>query len=101
MIEHLKTKEIWYVGTARLARLNNYPIMADTDLKKKVAGVFKHCLEKNQDIITVKWFDSKVIHLVSSYAEVGALMVDGGVDGVSCLRLLNKATCSRCSTYNS
>ena len=68
LTEHLKSKGIWYVGNAKLARLKNCSLMADKDLKKKGPGSFDHRLEENRDIIAVKWFHNKAVHLVSSYA---------------------------------
>ena len=68
LIKHLNSKGIWYLGAASLARLKNRPLMANKDLKKEDRGYFDHCFEENRDIIAVKWFYNKAIHILSSYA---------------------------------
>ena len=54
----------------RLPRLKNCPLMAEKDLKKKGRGSYDYCLEESKNIVAVKWFDNKAVHLVSSYIGV-------------------------------
>lgn len=69
MVE-LKERGYLAVGTVRANRIPSCMLKSDKDLKKKGRGSYDFRTEKESNIIAVKWYDSKAVHLVSSYAGV-------------------------------
>ncbi|XP_034051575.1 piggyBac transposable element-derived protein 2-like [Gymnodraco acuticeps] len=59
---------IHYVGTARQVRLPNCNLEEEKSLKKKGRGSFDIRVETNHNICAVKWYDSRAVTLVSSFA---------------------------------
>ncbi|KAJ4947690.1 hypothetical protein JOQ06_009723, partial [Pogonophryne albipinna] len=57
-----------YVGTARQVRLPNCNLEEEKSLKKKGRGSFDIRVETNHNICAVKWYDSRAVTLVSSFA---------------------------------
>ena len=70
LIMELKKRNIFYVGTIRLPRMKNCPLLAEKDLKKKGRGVFDYLLDVDSNIIALRWFDNKSVSLVSFYAGI-------------------------------
>ena len=70
LIMELKKRNIFYVGTIRLPRMKNCPLLAEKGLKKKGRGAFDYRLEVDSNIIAVRWFDNSSVNLVSSFAGV-------------------------------
>ena len=70
LIEKLKSDGFLYVGTVRVPRLKDCPVMSEKDLKKQERGAcdYRTCQERN--IIVVKWFDNKGVNLASSWCGV-------------------------------
>ena len=69
LVECLKQKQIWTVGTIRLNRLKGCKLLTDQEQKKgRRACNFK--VEQEHGVIIVKWYDNKPVHLISSYSGV-------------------------------
>ena len=49
----LKRRNIFYVGTIRLPRMKNCPLLAEKDLKKKGGGAFDYRLDVDSNIIVI------------------------------------------------
>ncbi|KAF3837863.1 hypothetical protein F7725_009631 [Dissostichus mawsoni] len=64
----LLARGIHYVGTARQARLPNCNLEKEKSMKKKGRGSFDIRVEANHNICAVKWYDSRAVTLVSSFA---------------------------------
>lgn len=69
LLEHLRERGIYYVGTIRMKRAHNCPMMEEKDLKKQGRGSMDHRVNQN-GIIIARWYDNKSIHLVSSYVGI-------------------------------
>ncbi|KAL3056545.1 hypothetical protein OYC64_019099 [Pagothenia borchgrevinki] len=67
LVVKLLDRGIHYVGTARQVRLPNCNL-EEKSLKKKGRGSFDIRLEANHNICAVKWYDSRAVTLVSSFA---------------------------------
>lgn len=63
----LKQNGILSTGTVRKNRLSNCTLKSDKELKNKGRGSFDYRVEKNANIIIVKWFDNKPVHLMSTF----------------------------------
>lgn len=63
----LKEKGILTVGAVRPNRLPGCKFEDDKHLKKKGRGAFDFRTETQNNILAVKWFDNKSVHLVSSF----------------------------------
>lgn len=81
LIEKLKKKDIYYIGTVRLDRLKNIEIDNDKVMRKKGRGAFVSRVEEKTNVICTRWHDNKVVSLVSSYV---------GTDPVSIARRWDK-----------
>ena len=68
LVQRLRGHGIHYTGTARQVRLPNCALEDEKTLKKKERGAFDYRLEKNHNIIAVKWYDNRAFVLVSSFA---------------------------------
>ena len=44
LIMELKKRNVFYVGTIRLPRMKNFPLLAEKELKKKGRGAFDYRL---------------------------------------------------------
>ncbi|XP_054481432.1 piggyBac transposable element-derived protein 2-like [Anoplopoma fimbria] len=64
----LLDRGIHYVGTARQVRLPNCNLEDEKSLKKKGRGSYDVRVEGNHNICAVKWYDSRAVTLVSSFA---------------------------------
>ncbi|XP_033973808.1 piggyBac transposable element-derived protein 3-like [Trematomus bernacchii] len=68
LVVKLLDRGIHYVGTARQVRLPNCNLEEEKSLKKKGRGRFDIRVEANHNICAVKWYDSRAVTLVSSFA---------------------------------
>lgn len=66
----LKECGIFTIGCVRHNRLPGCTFEADKDIKKRGRGSFDWRVEKSSNIVAVKWFDSKPIHMVSSFVGI-------------------------------
>ncbi|XP_029841450.2 piggyBac transposable element-derived protein 2 [Ixodes scapularis] len=66
----LKERGLLSVGTVRPNRLPGCSFKNDQTLKKEGRGSFDVTTEQKGNVVAVKWYDNKSVHLVSSY--VGA-----------------------------
>lgn len=66
----LNNKGILFVGTVRNDRMGRCPLTAETELKKCGRGSCDWRVETNSNTALVRWYDRKVINLVSSYSAV-------------------------------
>lgn len=73
LVLELKQRSIFYVGTIRLNRMKQCPLLVVKDLKKQGRGSFDHRLDINSGVIAVSWFDNRAVNLVSSYVGVEPL----------------------------
>ena len=63
-IHKLNSDGYQYVGTIRVNRTKDCPLMCETDLKKGRRGVTDYRTDMNSNIIAVKWYDNKAVNLV-------------------------------------
>jgi hypothetical protein len=63
----LKEVGILAVGTVRVARLPGCAFKTDHELKRLRRGSYDYRTEAEKNVFTVKWYDNKTVHLISSY----------------------------------
>ncbi|KAF3856671.1 hypothetical protein F7725_017394 [Dissostichus mawsoni] len=68
LVVKLLDRGIHYVGTARQVSLPNCNLEDEKSLKEKGTGSFDTRVEANHNICAVKWYDSRAVTLVSSFA---------------------------------
>ena len=73
MIIALKSKGIHYTGTIRKGRLPGCQLREDKDLEKEGRGACDYRVERDTDICSVKWNDTKCVTLVSTYLGVSPM----------------------------
>lgn len=66
----LKDKGFLAVGTVRSNRLPNCSFETEKELKKRGRGSYDFKTEVNNNVLAVKWFDNKCVHIVSTYVGV-------------------------------
>lgn len=77
LLQHLASRAIWCCGTVRLPRLKGLPISMKDD--KKLARDGKGSYQEselgvdNSKVTLVRWFDNKVVNLVSTFAKANPL----------------------------
>ena len=69
MIE-LQKRGIDFVGTVRSNRMKGCTLKSKNDLQKEGRDNFNSKVETNHNIIDVRWMDTKVVTILSSYAGV-------------------------------
>jgi hypothetical protein len=64
----LKLNELGYLctGTVRPNRINKCPLQKDSELKAKGRGSIDYKTDQENDIIVIKWFDNRAVHLISN-----------------------------------
>ncbi|XP_068084847.1 piggyBac transposable element-derived protein 2-like [Anabrus simplex] len=67
LISTLKQMGILALGTVRIARLQGCTLKTDQELKKVGRGADDYRTEVEENIIALKWYDNKSVHLASSY----------------------------------
>ncbi|XP_051524126.1 piggyBac transposable element-derived protein 2-like [Myxocyprinus asiaticus] len=68
LVVQLLRSGIHYVGTARQVHLPNCNLADEKSFKKSERGSFDFRVKGNYNICAVKWFDNRVVTLVSSFA---------------------------------
>ncbi len=58
------------VGTVRTNRLKGCPLKTEKEFKKDGRGSFDYCADANSNLVVVKWVDSGVVNLASTYMRV-------------------------------
>jgi len=71
LFQWLKNKEIYAVGTIRINRFGNPPLMLDKLMKNKRRGFSQEVPSQNGNIIVTKWYDNKPVTLGSNYVSIG------------------------------
>ena len=73
LLVHLAGREIWCCGTVRLSRLQGLPKSKDQDkrLMKMGRGAFEEKQQRHDavDITLVRWFDNKIVNMISTFAK--------------------------------
>ncbi|PNF29808.1 hypothetical protein B7P43_G10576 [Cryptotermes secundus] len=62
----LKKLGIYMVATLRKNRLAGCCLQTDASLKKRGRGSYDYRVETNENVILLKWFDNKAVHLIYS-----------------------------------
>ena len=63
----LKKLGIYMVAILRKNRLAGCSLQTDASLKKSGHGSYDYRVETNENIMLLKWFDNKAVHIISSY----------------------------------
>lgn len=68
VLSMLKNKNLKATGTVRETRTNKCPLMNSKDmLKQQERGYFDHRFDTNNEVLVVKWKDSKVVNVASNF----------------------------------
>ncbi|XP_065318901.1 piggyBac transposable element-derived protein 3-like [Gordionus sp. m RMFG-2023] len=70
LAKQLKEKGIFMVGTIRSNRLKDCKLKCDKDFKKEGRGSYVYKVDKKENIIIVKWYDNKFVHIISTLVGV-------------------------------
>ena len=70
LVNALKLKSIWYVGTVRANRLKGCELKTEKELKKEGRGAVDYKVEATSNVIALRWYDNKAVDVVSSYVGV-------------------------------
>ena len=57
-----------FVGTVRSPRLPGCNLLGEKELKKKDRGTFDTKVERDANIVAVRWYDTRSVILLSTYA---------------------------------
>uniref|UniRef100_A0A8C6UI16 PiggyBac transposable element-derived protein domain-containing protein n=1 Tax=Neogobius melanostomus TaxID=47308 RepID=A0A8C6UI16_9GOBI len=72
LVEHLKQRGIYYIGTVRMNRVKNCRLIDEKELKTKGRGSLDFRVNQEDNII-VRWYDNKAVNLLSSFVGVEPL----------------------------
>ena len=61
---------MYIVGTVRIPRLKNFPLMAEKDLKKQGRGAIDFRVKTNSNIIAVKQYVNQAVTLISPFVGI-------------------------------
>ena len=67
LAEKLKKRQIWYIGTVKMNRVTKNGLPSDKELKKVDRGHYVAQVEKNSNVVCVRWKDKKVVTLISTF----------------------------------
>ena len=67
LTEKLKKRQIWYIGTVKMNRVTKNNLPSDKELKKLDRGHYVAQVEKNSNVVCVRWEDKKVVTLISTF----------------------------------
>lgn len=67
LFSNLKELGVLAAGTVRIARMPGCQLKSDGILKEEGRGSFDYMTEKNRNLIVVKWYDNKAVHVASTY----------------------------------
>ena len=70
LIMELNKCNIFYIGKIRLPRMKIWPLLSEKDFKKNGRGAFDYRLDVDSNAIAVRWFDNKLVNLVSFFTGV-------------------------------
>jgi hypothetical protein len=70
LVRELKDNGIHTLGTIRSNRVSGCNLKNDKIMKNKGRGSHDYLTDANSNIIFLKWFDNKPVHLISSYVGV-------------------------------
>ena len=70
LVNALKEKFLWFVGTVRSNRLKGCELKCEKELKKNGRGSVHYQVETTSGIIALRWFDNKTVDVVSSFVGV-------------------------------
>ena len=70
LAKRLKDEGILSVATVRPNRLKGCTMKEEKQLKKEGRGSFDFRVETTENILALKWFDNKSVHLLTTYAGV-------------------------------
>ena len=73
LIIALQKLGIDYVGTVRSNRMKGCILKSDKELAKEGRGAFNYQVERNNNIIAIKWMDTKPVTVLSNFAGVTPL----------------------------
>ncbi|XP_065665259.1 piggyBac transposable element-derived protein 3-like [Hydra vulgaris] len=90
LLDELKKRRIWYVGTARLKRLNKCPFTSEKELKNQGRGSFDYRTDIKSNNIAVSWIDNKVVTLISSFASIEPINSVRRYDRKTCKHIMVK-----------
>ena len=68
LMEKLRQRQIWTIGTILACRHHKCPLKSDKELGGR--GEFDWRVDANTGILVVKWKDTAVVHLTSNFAKV-------------------------------
>ena len=70
LVNELKLRGIYSVGTIRQNRLFGCHLKTEKTLKKEKRSSYSYVLEANSNIQVVRWYDNRAVTLISSYLPV-------------------------------
>lgn len=70
LVRELKDDGIYTLGTIRSNRVSGCNLQNDKVMKNNGRGSHDYLTDANSNIIFLKWFDNKPVHLISSYVGV-------------------------------
>ncbi|XP_064614532.1 piggyBac transposable element-derived protein 2-like [Liolophura sinensis] len=70
LVNELRDRGMWYVGTVRENRLKGCNLKSEKHLKKEKRGAVDSKLEVNSNTVVVRWMDNRKVDLISSFVGV-------------------------------
>lgn len=70
LIEKLKERGIFFLGTVRPNRLKGLQLKSEKELKKEGRGSLDSKVEVVSNVLAVRWFDNRAVNLVTSYKDI-------------------------------
>ena len=86
LLQFLKMKGIHPVGTIRVNRISNYPMLSNKDLEKASRCALDYRSDSNSGLVVEKWADNKIVQLCLNYV---------GIESMSTIQRWHKAEKSR------
>ena len=71
LLQALKAQKVFAIGTIRINRFSNPPLMSDKDMKKKPMVYSEEVTSSDNDVVVVKWLDNKSVYLASNFLGKG------------------------------
>lgn len=70
LVNALKERSIWYIGTVRENRLKGCSLKTEKELKRENRGAYDMSVEVNSNTSVVRWMDNRKVDLISSCSGV-------------------------------
>ena len=70
LIEVLNDQGILFLSTVRSNRLKGINLREEKYMKKEGRGSFDFRVDEDSNTIAIKWYDNKIVHLLSNYAGI-------------------------------